>query len=426
MPARGRGHSSYRKKMNAFLKTGSLLFLVRGTGVAMAALGGIWAARTLGPEKLGISTFVFAFVNLVVVLTSLNQDFNLVRRGKLLRDPGDLESLVGQVFSLRLGLCLILLLLGLLVVALNGVGDAWYLAIAAGSVMALAQSNDAGWILQLRNRMPRFFLAISVQGIVTGLLTIAVVRSAWPAGSDLAMGAIGALVGAGLAWFWACGGWPPGFRIGVRQFCQGLRLLKGGRWLALMGLGTYLLSMAELPMIGSLASVEDLGVYRTAQQFINVINPFVPLLFYKLYPLLIDLQQSDPARVLPTQFSALGRLAAFGLPLILIAFFVAPLAYPLVFGAEYAAAALPFAVLFASKVVSVGVKVFMWGAFARHHDRGVVLSVLAIAALALGANALLIPKLGIMAAASINFGAQALLLIICIGIMLRSRRTTRA
>jgi len=391
----------------------------------MAAVGGIWAARTLGPEKLGISTFVFALANLVVVLTSLNQDFNLVRRGKSLRDPQDLNNLISQVFSLRLGLCLFLLLFAFCIVALNGFSEVWYLAIAGGSVMALAQSNDAGWILQLRDRMPRFFVAISLQGVFTGLFSVALIRSWWPAGSDLMIAGFGALVGAAFAWFWALRGMPSGLRVGIRQFCEGVRLLKGGRWLVLMGLGTYLLSMAELPLIGALASVEDLGVYRAAMQFINVVNPFVPLLFYKLYPLLIDLQQSNPSRVLPTQFAALGRVVLFGLPLILLSFLLAPIVYPLVFGPEYAAAALPFAVLFAAKVCSVGVKVFMWGAFARHQDRAVVLSVLGIAAMALCANAVLIPRTGILAAALVNLGGQALLLAATVTIMLKSRFTAR-
>lgn len=388
----------------------TVVFAVRGLGVVLAALGGIWVARMLGPEKLGISTFVLAFVGLAGALTSLNQNYNFVRRGKALADGPPLDELIGNVFSLRLGIALLLTVVGLLAVAVSGVGTVWYLAIGAGAGMALAQSNDAGWVLQLRGRMPWLFIAMSIQSGLAGLLCIALIRPDWPAGSDLVMGAVGSVVCFVFAWWFACGGWPPGFRVSARGLLDGLRLMKGGRWLALMGLGTFVLSTAEMPLIGLLASVEDLGVYRTALQFINVINPFLPLFFYKLYPQLIELQQTSPGEVIPAQFGALGRVALFGLPLIAGAFLLAPWVYPLVFGPAFAGAAMPFAILFAGKVVSVGANIFMWGGFARHRDREVVLLTLGAACLSLAMNVVLIPSIGLIGAALVSCAAQCVLL----------------
>ena len=275
--------------------------------------------------------------------------------------------------------------------------------------------------------MPWLFIAISIQSFVTGVLCIALIRPDWPAGSDLAMGCIGGVAGFAVAWWFACGGWPPGFRVSARGFFDGLRLLKGGRWLALMGIGAFVLSTAEMPLIGMLASVEDVGIYRAALQFINVINPFLPLFFYKLYPQLIDLQKSSPDAVLPAQFKALGRVALFGIPSVAGAFLLAPWVYPLVFGPEFAGAAMPFAILFAAKVVSVGGNVFMWGGFARHRDREVVLLVLVAAVLSLAVNAVLIPSMGLIGAALVNCGAQCFLLGAFIVLMVQtSPATTRS
>lgn len=407
------------------LPSAPVVFAVRAVGVLLSALGGIWVARVLGPEKLGISTFVLAFVGLAGVLTSLNQNYNFVRRGKNLPEGPRLNGLIGDVFSLRLGLAIGLAAVGIMAVVIAGVGAAWYLAIAAGVVLALVQSNDAGWVLQLRGRMPWLFIAISIQGGLTGLLCISLIRPDWPAGSDLLMGCVGGIAGFCVAWWFACGGWPPGFLVSVRGFFDGVRLIKGGRWLALMGLGTFALSTAEMPLIGVLASVEELGVYRAALQFINVVNPFLPLFFYKLYPQLIELQKTSPGAVLPAQFSALGRAAIFGIPLVAGAFLLAPWVYPLVFGPAFAGAAMPFAILFAGKVLSVGANIFMWGAFARHCDREVVLLTLGVACLSLAMNAVLIPRLGLIGAALVNCAAQGLLLGAYMVVMLVSSKPAR-
>jgi len=399
------------------------VFVARALGVALAALGGIWVARMLGPEKLGMSTLVFALVTFVGGLTSLNQNYNFVRRGKNLPAATSLDKLVGDVFSLRLGLVVILLAAGFIVFSFSGAGSQWYLAIFAGAILALLQSNDAGWVLQLEDRMPWLFIAISAQSAITGVLCIALIRPDWPAGSDLAMGCFGAAVAFGISWWFACGRWPPRFHIGVKGFVQGVRLLKGGRWLALMGVGGLLVSTAELPMISALASVEELGVYRAALQFINVVNPFLPLFFYKLYPQLIDLQREAPSELLNTQFRALGKVVLFGVPLAGAAFFLAPWVYPLVFGPAYSGAALPFAILFSAKIVSVGCSIFMWGALAGHRDREVVLSTLVIACLSLSFNWLLIPQMGLVGAAMVNLTTQILLLSAYIAVVVCARRS---
>jgi O-antigen/teichoic acid export membrane protein len=387
------------------------LFVARAMGVGLSALGGIWAARVLGPEKLGISTFVMAFVGLAGTLTNLNQNYSFVRRGKSMPDSDQLNYLIGNVCSLRLGLGLTMAAVAIFAAAILRVEPTWHLAIAAGVIMALAQSNDAGWVLQLRERMPWLFIAFSLQSGIGGILCITLIRADWPAGSDLLMGAVGSIASFTFAWWFACDAWPPGFRLSLRGAFAGLRLIKEGRWLALMSIGTFIHSTAELPLIGYFANVEELGIYRTALQLVNVLNPFIPLLFYNLYPRLIELQKSAPQHVVAAQFSALQRVGFFGTPLVVSGFVLAPFVYPVIFGQEFAEAALPFAFLLAAKVVSVGSNIFMWGSFARHLDRIVVLFTLAVACLSLVLNILLIPLAGLVAAAIVNCSVQCLLLL---------------
>lgn len=385
--------------------------------MGVAAVGAIYAARVLGPEKLGISTYVFGLVTLGGMLAELNINNELVRRGRHPHSGETLDDLVSQVFTFRLVVSLLCALAGILAFLILRPGAEWLLASAAGVVLVVFQGNQAGWLLQLRKNMPRYFAALSVQGIVTGLLMVALIRGSWPAGSDLALGVIGAGLAFYLMWKWAL---PPGCRIrlSMANLLRGAQLLHGAKWLILMGVGLYVLNSAEVLLIGSLAGVEELGQYRAAMQLIGVVNPFLPLFFHALYPQLIDLQKTDPTSVLPHQLVNFGRLALLGVPAVLVVSAAAPFFYPLVFGAGYAQAAMPFSLLFAAKIVSVGVSIFMWGILARKLDHWAVVVTLGCASISLVLNLLLIPALGVVGACVINLGSQALLLLSCLFVMM--------
>ena len=377
--------------------------------MGIAAVGAVYAARVLGPEKLGISTYVFGLVTLGGMLAELNINNELVRRGRHPHSGETLDDLVSQVFTFRLVVSLLCALAGILAFLILRPGAEWLLASAAGAVLVVFQGNQAGWLLQLRKNMPRYFAALSVQGIVTGLLMVALIRGSWPAGSDLAIGVIGTGLACYLMWKWAL---PPGckIRLSKANFFHGAQLLHGAKWLVLMGLGLYVLNSAEILLIGSLAGVEDLGQYRAAMQLIGVLTPFVPLFFHSLYPRLIDLQTHTPSMVAAEQWAAVRKVFVFGLPSVVLGFLMAPLFYPFVFGAAFAPAATPLCLLFTAKVVSIAANVFLWSALARRFDREVVLWTLGIAAISLSMNILLIPLAGIVAAAAIGCGAQVLLL----------------
>ena len=77
--------------------------------------------------------------------------------------------------------------------------------------------------------------------------------------------------------------------------------------------------------------------------------------------------------------------------------------------------------LFSAKIVSVGSSIFMWGGFAGHSDREIVMSTLAVACLSLGLNWLLIPEIGLVGAAIVNLTVQVLLLGAYMAVVVRSR-----
>jgi O-antigen/teichoic acid export membrane protein len=81
--------------------------------------------------------------------------------------------------------------------------------------------------------------------------------------------------------------------------------------------------------------------------------------------------------------------------------------------------------LFAAKVVSVAVNIFMWGALARHMDKHVVILTLAAALLCVGLNCVLIPRFGILSAALVSCFAQLILLAGNVAFMVLSNRRLR-
>ena len=385
------------------------LFLLRALGVGLSALGTIHVARVLGPEKLGISTFVFGFVLQAGMLIDLNQNYEIVRRGKNDADKTSLDRLIAEVFSYRLTIAICLTLIGLIGVVCMRPSSQWTLAIACGFALIFFQGNHAGWLLQIHGKMAQYFSALSIQGIVTGLLALAFIRADWPAGSDLAVGLVGSMLAFALAWRWALHG-KHRLALSPRHAWNGMMILKSGKWLALMGIATYLLSSLEVLLIGALCPIEELGQYRTATQLINLINPFLPLLFNKLYPELIELEKTASTSVFPLQCKLALQTLLVGAPIVLLAFLLAPHIYPLIFGQAYAAAALPFVILVGSKILSVAVNIFMWGVFARHLDRKAVLLTFISAAIGISANVLLIPRWGAVGACSVNLLAQLILL----------------
>lgn len=372
------------------------ILALRILGVGLSSIGSIWVARVLGPEKLGISSLVFSLSALVVALTTLNQDNNLVRINMAFDDHRERDVFSLKVVSLRLRISILLILISFFVIPFLGIGFQWFLPVVAGSLLSIVSSNDFGWLYQSRNIMPRFLQIQSFKAFAIGLISILIIRKNWPAGSELAIAAVVSTLLLIICFKQLF----PSYNF--RELCKSsetLRIgayLKGGRWLALLGLATYIISYIEFPIIAYFSGVTSVGIFKASHQLANVFNPFIPLFFYKLYPQLIKLNEEGTLSSMPVLINeSLTKLFFIALPVLLVSYFLSPPLYFYLFGSQYIGASTPFLFLLASKFMAIGVKIYSWALLALHRDNVLVVITLAISLLSILLQAYFVSSMGI-------------------------------
>ncbi|MDA7685454.1 polysaccharide biosynthesis C-terminal domain-containing protein [bacterium] len=372
---------------------------LRILGVGLSSLGSIWVARVLGPEKLGISSLVFSLSALVVVLATLNQDNNLVRINLSIDDLQEKDSFCLRVVALRFFISLFLILICFLALPFLGIGSVWLLPIAAGSLLSIFSSNDFGWLYQSRNLMPQFLQIQSFKAIAIGLISILIIRHNWPAGSELAVAAV-----VSIFIFIICFKqiFPSYEFTTLFKISNNLRIstyLKGGRWLALLGLATYIISYIEFPIIAYFSGVSSLGIFKASHQLANIFNPFLPLFFYKLYPQLVQLNEQKLYSSMPILLNkSIFKLFFVAFPVLMIAYFLSPPFYFYLFGSEYIGASTPFLFLLASKFIIISVKIYSWALLALRRDKELVVASLIISLLSIILQVYFVSFMGIAGA----------------------------
>lgn len=119
-------------RTSPLLRQAGQMITTRGIGLAVAAAGSIWAARCLGPEKLGISGMVISVVAPMTLLVDLNQDVSLVRRYKSYETDEARAQLIRKTFIFRGLLCLAYMAVIACLIAITGLpGANWHLGAMA-------------------------------------------------------------------------------------------------------------------------------------------------------------------------------------------------------------------------------------------------------------------------------------------------------
>ena len=143
---------------------------LRFIGLGIGAVAQIYAARQLGPEKLGISGMALAAVAQGGILVTLGANTLLVREYKAAKTDSDKESLIGAAYTLRTiiagGLALFI------VAALPWLWQHPQYLLAAACVVPLIffESNQALWILQAEEKTPAQYLANVASAVISGTL----------------------------------------------------------------------------------------------------------------------------------------------------------------------------------------------------------------------------------------------------------------
>ncbi|WOO42526.1 oligosaccharide flippase family protein [Rubellicoccus peritrichatus] len=393
------------KALPVWLKQGTWMVVLQLLGKLASLAGGIWAARCLGPEKLGVSGMAFVLMPAFYLFGGLKLDVFLVRHYADFEKEGKEGSIADAYFTFQLMNVGVLTFFGLIIVAILGLpSDGIITLLVAVPVMFLASSQPL-WLLQARERMPAFYFGNTVFAFVNAGLLFALVRPGSPAGVDL----LAYLGGLTIAWLLM---WRSALnqrilpRLNFAWLNRIWDMARANQLVFVTGIFMFVMNALEAPLVGWLAGIEELGLYRTALIVANSLQTFLHIIPLLLYPKLVAWQRENPSGFRVKQ----NRLATvfFGLALLasLCVFMLSPLLYSILFGAEFASAALPFALLFSAKLVVIVSGIYTWGLWAKDETVKPLIVIAPVAIISLIADFILIPTYGMTAAAAISLVSE--------------------
>jgi O-antigen/teichoic acid export membrane protein len=383
---------------------------LRFIGLGIGAVAQIYAARQLGPEKLGISGMALAAVAQGSILVTLGANTLLVREYKEAQTDGERQSLISAAYTLRTIITFGLALLLLAALPWLWPNPQYLLATACVLPLIFFESNQALWVLQAEEKVPAQYLANVASAIVSATLIFAFISPSSPAGSDMLAAVCGVVVAFGLSWRSAKRSLPR-LRFDWHAIAK---VAHGTKWLFLSAILLYGYTRFEQPMVGWLRSIEELGIYRSAWQINNAVQPLFAIAPLLLYPKLISWAAVSRRNLWTNQIKMVSLLA----PLVAVAAMITGGAvvafYPAIYGPAFLGGALPCALLLTAKFIVLLNGIFAWGLWAMKADRTMLGIMAATAGLSVGLNYVLIPRFGMLAAASINLLSEILILAACI------------
>ena len=387
---------------NRTARQAAQMTVLRFIGLGIGALAQIYAARQLGPEKLGISGMALAAVAQGGILVTLGANTLLVREYKEAKTHEEKQSLISAAYTLRTIITGALVLL--LIAALPWLWPHPQYLLATACVLPLIffESNQALWVLQAEEKVPAQYLANVASAVVSAVVIFALVRPSSPAGSDMLAAVCGLIVAFGLSWRFAQRTLPR-FTFNRQEIAK---VVRGTKWLFLSAIVTYAYTRFEQPMVGWLRSVDELGVYRSAWQIINAVTPILAIVAILVYPKLINWHQESLQGLWANQKRLFKNLLPIALLGSIVSVGVIPFVFPYVYGPMYAAAAWPCAVLLLSKIIATVGCVFGWGLWAAKKDLTMLVLMTVVAIASVASNFVLIPLGGMLAAALVNLASE--------------------
>ncbi len=382
---------------------------LRFVSLAIGFGGSIWYSRCLGPEKLGISGMIIGTIAPLVLLVNLNQRAHYIRLYRGHETEAAKENLVTVISTFRIAISVLVMLLAIPILALAHFPPVWTLALIAAFPYFFLSANAADWLLQSQDNIPAITRSLTIQALIATTIYLAVFRpGAQPAGSDLMVQNIALTVATAYAWYAAMK------HHKVRLFRwdklkEIVPILAEGRWLMANGLSIYVYTTLEVPLVGWLYSLHEVGIYRTSMVLVGGVGAFIGYLPMLLYPRMLEWKQVGPHFLWQNQKRVLTYFALFMVVLSIGAFLLAPTVYYYVYGPEFQRGAYPFAFLLTAKMMAVMNGIMDWGMLAQRKDRSVFSIMMVAAIFSVALNVLLIPHFGAIGASAVNMSSEMLL-----------------
>ncbi len=380
----------------------------RVASMALGFLNSIWVARHLGAYKLGISGMVNASHAQALVIIMFGMDALLIRKYKNL--PGSAATeLVRTAVAYRLFTTCIIAALSIPFVAWYGTGRPdWHLGLSLAYPLLFCLALTPTWLLSALERQPALYRS-NFWGVLLSLLcNVLLVNRHSPAGTDL----IAQLACSIVVLIITCkaAGLNPTALFSFHGLRKSWELMVESRWLATMACLIYLYLNFEVPLLGYLTTMAEVGRYRTAVNLTSALQSILAVIPMLLYPRFVEWAKAGPLYLWQRQKHLALVFAVFILPAVVLAFVAMPLFFRWCYGDEFVSAALPATILLTAKMMVLLNGIFGAGLLAQCRDKHMMLLTLGIACLSVLLNLITIPRWGMLAAASVNLISESVML----------------
>lgn len=388
------------------------------TNASALAVGGVVAqiafvsievaiARHLGQADYGVFSSVYAIALTSLFVIDLGMSWRLIESGS--RDPASIAELLGTTVALKL--IGFVLLYPIVVLALMAIGydgrTVSFFGIFFGYALALALQDSLMAVYTARQRM---VVNAMFQGgtpiVIAAFVTVALALGGGLDGVGVGFVAGGLLV----TGVWATLTWRLE-RPRTRLAATG-GILRGSYLYGLTGLLSQVFYKSDILLLSALATMPQVGIYAAGYKLLDLANK-VPVLGARVMsPALFQQSRADAAQYRSSADGFVRVATGAGLITAIAVYPSADWLIDLLFGGGYGEAAAVLRVLSASialKFVVVALQTVLTTRD-QHRMRTSALA-LATAATALG-HWMLIPRLGVVGAATAVVGGEALLAIL--------------
>ena len=384
------------------LKKGGAMIFWQVVTLGLSFISSVWIARCLGPEELGKSGFILATGNQILLILSVCPNVYAVR---LLKREKNSSFAISLIVTSRMLFCVVYLLVISILLLLGAFPDSWRHLVFLGMAVPVILAFQPVWLLQSQENQAAQYKSSAMIALGSALYAIAFIRPHDVASEDLIAKIIGLLLGLFLAWRLTGKGNPVRY-FKLSRIGSSFSEVWKSKALFITQIVIYIYVGLEVPLLGYLATVEDLGMYRTATQLAMAVNSIVAIVPIILYPRFIEWHNESPTLLWKNQKRICWVALWFVIPGCVVSLFLGPWIFESIFGSAFQNAGFPFALLVCSKLVVLLGGIFAWGLWAQSKDIGMLILYLVVALTSLALNLALIPRFGMNAAAGTNLFSQ--------------------
>ena len=404
IPAFVRRRFAHRPNLVKIVDNIGWLFFDKVLRLGVGLLVGVWVARYLGPEQLGLLTLALAFTGLFGAIASLGLQAIVVR--DILRDPESERLTLGTAAMLQLagGLLSFLLILG--VIAFLRPDDALsrtFVAILGAMMLLKASEMMVCWCelqvlskytVWVQNSVFLFFAAVKV-----GLILFEASLSAFV----WAMLAEATMVAVILLLVFTQRG--PSITRLQASLGRAKTLLNDSWPLLLSEIAIMFYMKIDQIMLGQIAGNEAVGVYSAATRISEVWYFIIPIVLTSVFPTLAKLHSNKSLELSQRWVQAYRLMFWLSVSVAVTLTFAAKFIVSFLFGEVYSAASIVLTIhVWAGINVAIG---SVWSKWLLLENKLIIglYGQLAGAIINVGLNLLLIPEFGVVGAALATLGS---------------------